>query len=314
VRITDPFGIREPELTAPEVARRAGVSLALAHRLWRALGLPEIEDSEVFFDDDDVASLTSLREIIDLGLPEEDLVVLARVYGESLSRIADAQTRIFKERILDPMAVGGDARELRRRISALVPKLLALIQAPLTNSLMRHQAIAMQRLLVSGDDAGDGGRTMCAGFVDLVDFSRIAEDLSGADLTELVSRFEDLAIEICADLGVRLVKVIGDAAMFVSNDASDALAAATGIVERVEGDELLPHARAGLDLGEVVPLGGDYFGHAVNVASRITAFARPGTVVVSGDVLDAVGDVDVGKIGTQRLKGVGRETLFKVRF
>ncbi len=301
---TDPFGLRRPYLSAPELAARAGVDVELARRLWRALGLPAVEDDEVAFDDDDVAALAALRRVIALGIPEDELVTMARVYGEALARIADAHTRVFKRHVLDPH---GDADT--QRVDQLVPELLDAGEVALRNALRRHQSVAMQRLLVR-PEAGDEA---CAGFVDLVDFSRIAEDLSGVDLSELVSRFEDVAIEVCADRDVRLVKVLGDAAMLVSPDAAAAVAAAVEIVRRVGDDRVLPDARAGLDRGPLVALGGDYFGHAVNVAARATAFARPGTVVVSRAVLDAVPGLDVGRIGPQRLKGVGRVELFKVR-
>lgn len=312
--ISDPFGIRRPEMTAPEAAQSAGIDLELVRRLWRGLGLPDVDDDEVFFDPDDVESLTALREVLDLGVSEEDLVTLARVYGESLARIADAQTRVFKKRILDPMASTRDSGELVDEIRTVVPPLLELVRAPLFNSLTRHQSIAMQRLIVADDPSRSDGKRMCAGFVDLVDFSRFAEDLSGGDLSELVSDFEVVTIEVCAALDVRLVKVLGDAAMFVSSDPRAALRAAEDIVTKVTGSDVLPEARAGLDLGEVVPLGGDYFGHPVNVAARVTAFARPGTVVVTKHVVDSVGGLDLGRIGIRRLKGVGNVSLFKVRF
>ena len=53
----------------------------------------------------------------------------------------------------------------------------------------------------------------------------------------------------------------------------------------------------------------------MNVAARITAFARPDSVVVSQEFLDALGDreVEARRIGTRSLKGVGRVRLFKIR-
>jgi class 3 adenylate cyclase len=76
----------------------------------------------------------------------------------------------------------------------------------------------------------------------------------------------------------------------------------------------LPSGRAGLDLGDLVPVGGDYFGHTVNVAARLQHFAKPGTVVVSEAFLEALGeDVGVSHIGRTKLRGVGPVRTFKIR-
>ena len=46
-----------------------------------------------------------------------------------------------------------------------------------------------------------------------------------------------------------------------------------------EGDEF-PFLRAGLAFGPTLSQSGDYYGRAVNLASRITGVARPGSVLV----------------------------------
>jgi adenylate cyclase len=102
--------------------------------------------------------------------------------------------------------------------------------------------------------------------------------------------------------------------MLAGASADDTLGAAAAIVQELNGADDLPDARAGLDFGDVLPRGGDYFGHAVNVAARLVNFARPGTVVVSQGFLDAIpGEPDASHIGKVRLKGVGSVRAFKVR-
>ena len=80
-----------------------------------------------------------------------------------------------------------------------------------------------------------------------------------------------------AEPPVRLVKMIGDAAMLVSSDAAATLEAALKLIDAAdaEGDEF-PFLRAGLAFGPTVTQAGDYYGRAVNLASRITGVARPG--------------------------------------
>ena len=46
--------------------------------------------------------------------------------------------------------------------------------------------------------------------------------------------------------------------------------------------------RAGLSYGEVLAIGGDYFGDAVNLAARLVAAASPGQILAPSDVRDAL--------------------------
>jgi class 3 adenylate cyclase len=84
--------------------------------------------------------------------------------------------------------------------------------------------------------------------------------------------------------GGRVVKLIGDEAMFMVEDPLAACALASAMVERS------PHpVRVGLACGPAVALHGDYYGPTVNLAARLVTAASPSTVVVSGEVKDAVG-------------------------
>jgi adenylate cyclase len=135
-------------------------------------------------------------------------------------------------------------------------------------------------------------------------------DLSGELLDHLT-----VVVQACTEAGSRFVKMIGDAAMFVSPDAEKVLVTAGAIMIAISGYEDFPAARIGIDSGNVLPLGGDYYGPAVNTAARITGFARPGTIVASKALLEAVHDdtLSVSKLGAHRLKGVGKVSMYKVR-
>jgi adenylate cyclase len=60
---------------------------------------------------------------------------------------------------------------------------------------------------------------------------------------------------------------------------------------------------------------GDYFGNTVNVASRVTGAARPGSVLCTAEVRDACPDqFDWSFAGRHRLKGVAGPTpLYRAR-
>lgn len=314
-RVTiDPSRFRDPpaRFRARDVWEQAGLDEAFARRLFRALGLPEVGDDEVEFDDRDVAVAKTVRLLLDQGYPADEIITVARTYGYSLSRIAFAQVRLFRRAYIDPLiAAGQSLEEVDKQLDDIVPTLLDVLDSQLQAIHRKHLAIALQQVAPT---AGADTETLAAGFADLVNFSRLSNDLEGDDLEDLITRFETLVVEKCVGAGAQVVKVLGDAVMFVSPDPVAALSAGLAVVQGTKADAELPEARAGLDYGGVRPLGGDYFGRTINVASRLTGFARPGTVVISEALLEALPDgYDVSHIGKARLKGVGSIRAFKVR-
>lgn len=296
-------------LTGPEAAARAGLPYELALRLWRALGMPEVGPDSPHFDHLDVEALLSLRALMEAGVPSEEVIAITRLAGRSFARIARAEVHALERHVLDEQVHAALRRDPETAIALAARLMLAATMAPMLDA-RRHHVVAALSDRLGSERASD---RVTIGFADLVDFSRLSEHLGEDTLGTVVTRFEDLSLTACTDNGSRLVKMIGDAVMFSSSEAAAGLASAQQIVAAAHGDELLPEARAGLDSGEVLALAGDYFGRTVNVAARVTAFARPGTVVVTRALLDELEGVDSTRIGRQRLKGVGEVELFKVR-
>jgi adenylate cyclase len=103
---------------------------------------------------------------------------------------------------------------------------------------------------------------------------------------------------------VRLVKTIGDAAMFVSPDAEPLVATALSLLEAVERADL-PSLRVGAASGPALIRAGDFYGHSVNLASRVTGIARPGSVLCTQEVHDAAPNAfEWSFAGRHRLRGV----------
>ena len=101
------------------------------------------------------------------------------------------------------------------------------------------------------------------------------------------------------------MKFLGDGVMFVFPEPGPAVLAALEMVEGVAAAGL-PPAHVGIAAGPVVFQEGDYYGQTVNLAARISDFARPGEVLVSGAVVDAAHlpeDAFV-EVGPVELKGV----------
>jgi tetratricopeptide (TPR) repeat protein len=101
---------------------------------------------------------------------------------------------------------------------------------------------------------------------------------------------------------------MGDGFMASFPSAPAALDAAMGIqrdlAERSRSD-LTVRVRIGLHIGEVAARQGTLYGQAVNAASRIAAHAAGGEILVSEDILKAVGVAEVGGAAGRELRDRG---------
>ena len=90
---------------------------------------------------------------------------------------------------------------------------------------------------------------------------------------------------------MRLVKTIGDAVMLTAATPTRSCAprwrSSRPPTPRASD---FPQVRVGLAYGPTVARGGDVFGRAVNLASRVTTIARAGSVLATREVRDAARD------------------------
>jgi adenylate cyclase len=143
----------------------------------------------------------------------------------------------------------------------------------------------------SFDDQALAARSdLVVGFVDLVGYTALSRMLSTRELAGLLERFEEGVADDIARHGGRLVKLIGDGAMVIADDAASACSFALDLIARFREDPDMPEVRVGLAAGSVINRRGDYFGDVVNLAARLVAVAEPSTVLVSSDLPQRVGD------------------------
>ena len=103
----------------------------------------------------------------------------------------------------------------------------------------------------------------------------------------IVDRFEALTHDVAAAHDGRVVKLLGDAVMFVSVHAADACEIALTLIERFAGDAVVT-PRGGLASGQLVIRGGDYYGPTVNLAARMGDLAVPNEILVSSELASEV--------------------------
>jgi adenylate cyclase len=301
--------------TATEIEERTGLPAAQLIRIRRLHGLPEVDPDERVFSDEDVEAARSTKLFIDAGFDEEAIVEITRVLGESMGRLSATVVAAFADTFLEP----GDSEEqvafrfasLAEQLTpALAPILVAGFKAHLRESVGR--AMLSQTDLETGDVAGTEETAVC--FADLVGFTRLGGQVELRELGSVAGRLARLANSV-TEAPVRLIKTVGDAAMFVSPEAGALVRVALSLVEAVEEAEL-PSVRAGIALGPAVMRAGDYYGNSVNLASRVTGVARPGSVLCTKQIRDAAGDdgLQWSSAGRHRLKGVqGATPLYRAR-
>jgi adenylate cyclase len=302
--------------TAREIAEIAGIDLEQLRRFSAALGVPYADPDEPRGTEADLEAARRMKAFRDAGLPEEGMLQVARTIGMGTARIAEAN----RELVIKTLAQPGDSeRDLALRFAAAAEFMMPLVGPTLVHALQANMLEQIRRDVIATADLASGGiggtvnRTVC--FADLVEFTRLGEEIPAEELGLVAGRLEEMASAV-AEPPVRLVKTIGDAVMFISAEPEPMLAASLSLIAaaEAEGDEF-PLLRAGLACGPVLPQSGDYYGRPVNLASRITGVARPGSVVADSAVKAAAEDgYAYTYIGERRLKGIdSRVKLFRAR-
>jgi len=174
---------------------------------------------------------------------------------------------------------------------------------------------AIRRRLAVADPAALE-QQLAVGFVDLVDFTAISQELEPDELAAMVAEFESRSQATVAEEGARLVKSIGDEIMFSTPSPAVAVRVALRLARDPRRGPLTPDVRGGVAYGAVLARWGDEFGPVVNLASRLLNIAYPGSVIVSDEIHDALVDdpnLDWRPLKPRRLKGIGRVSSWVVR-
>ncbi|MFC0864920.1 adenylate cyclase regulatory domain-containing protein [Sphaerimonospora cavernae] len=299
-----------PVYTRRQLAEAAGISRDLAARIWRALGFATLPDDAVAFTEDDLSALRRIRHLIDAGLLDERTVIrMTRALGRTTGRLAQWQAEIMVEAVLDQTGRPGegDFTQVMETVRRLLPDFEEMLV-----HVWRSQLAAAAGRLMSLSELGQEmvpSRLMLAvGFADLVAFTRVTRELDEPALADLVEGFEALASDVVAAHGGRLVKTLGDEVLFTAGEPRAAALIALDLVDEIKAGEDGPDVRIGLAYGPVLPAMGDVFGTTVNLAARLTAIARPGTIVADGEMAGALGGVsafDLVKLRRRPARGLG---------
>jgi adenylate cyclase len=303
--------------TPREVAALSGLDLDLLQRYSAALGVPYPDPDAPDASEADLEAAKRTKALHDAGLPEDGMLQVARTIGMSIARIAESNRELALRVLTQP---GDTEQELANRFAAAAEHLLPLVGPTIVYAFQAHFLEQIKRDVIGAADleSGEigGAVELSTCFADMVEFTRLGEEIAPEELGPIAGRLEEMATAV-AERPVRLVKTIGDAVMLVSSDPRALTEAALALIAaaEAEGDEF-PWLRAGIATGPTLPQSGDYYGRSVNLASRITGVARPGSVLLDETTREAVGEEGFAYsfAGERRLKGIdARIKLFRVR-
>ena len=299
-------GDREPR-TLDDVAEETGLEPALITRIWTSLGLPTQALEQLT--PEDVQALRYVASVLDAGFPLVAFLQLSRVYGQTLSQIADAETRLFHLYVHEPLMRDGvpglqmaeEMEHLARDLLPMASPIMDYVHQRYLQHFVQQDVIGHMEMDLE-DDAELGRVKVAVAFADLAGYTRYTEEEGEEEALSYVERFVE-AVQDTIPEDARVVKTIGDEVMVVGYDVA-------ALVDWAVGFQTLwserPAPRIGIHFGSTLYRDGDYYGRDVNLASRVVARSRGGEVLMTDSVMDAIEDRDhleFENLGEVKLKG-----------
>lgn len=287
-----------------EAARALGIEVELLRRFIGAFGLPTTGP----LTDHELALMRSATQVLQAGLPLVAALQIARVYGQALALIADAEVRLVHLYVHEPMLRDGASnRDIAETLDALIGKMLP-VASPMLDSLHRRflQSFIEQDIVGHLEQDGlsssvRGEMRVAIAFADLAGYTRLTEEEGDLEAVSVVERFFE-QVERSLPEDARVIKTIGDEVMVVGSDPGALLDWAVRFQH--ERDER-PLPRIGVHSGPAIFRDGDYYGREINRAARIVTRAAGGEVVVTEELRAAaeLRGLKLTSIGAVHLKG-----------
>src|SRR3954447_3315005 len=198
--LADLFPPAETHYTLEDAAEETGLEPELLERVWASMGFAR-HDLDALTEDD-MQALRWVASVLGAGFPLVAFLQLTRVYGQSLSQIADAETRLFHIYVHEPlMREGVPALEMSEEMADLGSDLLPLASPIMDFIHQRYLAYFAAQDVVGHmesdavSDTVDGRIKIAIAFADLAGYTRYVEEEGEVEALSYVERF----IESVAD-------------------------------------------------------------------------------------------------------------------
>ncbi|HEY7606662.1 MAG TPA: adenylate cyclase regulatory domain-containing protein, partial [Actinomycetes bacterium] len=216
--------------TYAELCGQEGLPMELVQRVHEASGLGRPQpDDPIHPLDRDLLGSAQLGKL--LGLDDGVLIRIARVYGENVRRIAQAEPEFYHDHVEGPLLASGlDERQMRETATQMSDHLADVVRRLLLALYARHQERYTIDHLVSHIEAVVTERrpqrppAMC--FLDLAGYTRLTEERGDRAAAALVTSLADLVERVSLPHGGQPVKWLGDGVMFHFRRPGQAVVAA----------------------------------------------------------------------------------------
>lgn len=276
--------------TLEQAAAAIGLPQDLAARLFDAWELPRPQPGQALRADDDEILALTLPALEGFEGDETALLAAARQLGDSLRRLAESQVRLFHAHVEERLAAEDHPdHSWTDDLNQVAAVMMASLERTLVLLYRRHfehyvLEVTVLRAEAALERAGLARRRPvrppAIAFLDLTGYTKLTEERGDRAAAKLAGRLVEMVHEFAHRRGGRAVKLLGDGVMFHFPEPGQAVRCGLELVDRIPRVGL-PQARVGLHSGPVVFQDGDYFGGTVNIAARITDYARPGEVLVT---------------------------------
>lgn len=308
--------------TYGEMAEQLGIEFEDLAQLYSTWELPAPSPDQLLRKDD-VQMLDALRLLSQQGVDVASFLGGTRFFGENLRRLAESQVRAFVTEILEPMLGSGTSiLEVLERTAPMSGKiqpageeLVGWLHWRHFEAAVVHETVQLLETLMeqAGFAPPRPAHPPAIAFLDVGGYARLSGD--AGEEAELAAGLSRVVLNASQLHGGKPVKFLGDGVMFHFPAPNAAVRSALDIIQELDRSDM-PPARVGINAGPVVFRDGDYFGRTVNLASKITEYARPREVLVSEEVVRETEDgVRFDPIGNIALKGLLEPVpLFRARW
>ena len=302
-------------LTIEDVASMAGATIEEVRDFWVAMGFPSPQSEEKVFTENDAKLFLQWSRFMASGAID---TATARSLLRANSHLADRLGLWQVEALVEDTMrrFGLDDTAARMYVLDHIRERVDVLEDVLRHSWRRQLDALLKRMDHEISTRGHEGLqprfplNRSLGFVDMVSYTSSSAILGGK-LVDLIGRFEQLSRDAVTDAGGRVVKMIGDAVMYIADDLETGLRVAVSLIEQLGADDQMLPVRASFVRGDVFSRSGDVFGPTVNLASRLVDIAPVGKILMDPTTAAAIAagkagmEYDVEEFPSATLRGFG---------
>jgi adenylate cyclase len=197
---------------------------------------------------------------------------------------------------------------ISRQVLPLAGPVLDQIHQRYLQYFVEQDVVGHMEADMDGTSIDLGRMRVAIAFADLAGYTQLTEEEGELTAVDAVERFVE-AVEATLPDEARVIKTIGDEAMIVGPDPSALTDWAVGF-QRLHTERPLP--RIAVHYGAALYREGDYYGRAVNIASRVAARSAGGEVLITRPVVEHTdpnpAHLEFERIGEVKLKGFNEPT------